>query len=295
MLWWSQIFLPDLFEGAEGDVPKNSFLDVAIEEALLGALSYNGQRCTALKLLLVPRQHAERFGQALAQRLEQEWTVGLPWQRYDDSSYPKITPLPNHDRVEYMQRLIHDAVDKGAKILNSQGGTIVGQLPESTTSSTSSSTLMVPAILYPVTPDMDVYQQEQFGPVVPIVPYDDLEEVIKLAQIGPYGQQVSVFTSSLTSSDASSEASKDVTNMLDRFATIFGKINLNQQCGRSPDTLPFSGRRSSAQGVMSVQYALQEFSVPVVVAYKDHHSVTSAGNQQMDFSEKLQASSKFLE
>ena len=51
--------------------------------------------------------------------------------------------------------------------------------------------------------------------------------------------------------------------------TVFGKININSQCGRSPDTAPFSGRRSSAMGVMSVSHALQEFSIPTLVSYKD--------------------------
>jgi glyceraldehyde-3-phosphate dehydrogenase (NADP+) len=285
----TKIFLPDLFSG---EPISKSYLDAVIDEALLGALSYNGQRCTALKLLLVPRPYAEQVGQLLVERFEKGWNIGLPWQKTNDS-YPKITPLPNQDRVSYMQRLIQDAVGKGAKILNPNGGTIIGSTSttESNDSgllSADSSTLMVPAILYPVTPDMDVYNQEQFGPIVPIVPYDDIEEVLNIAKLGLYGQQVSIFTS-----DPSASNSPQVAQLLDRMASIFGKINLNQQCGRSPDTLPFSGRRSSALGVMSVSHVLQEFSVPVVVAYKDHKTLN--GNPVDPTLQSLQAMSTFLE
>jgi glyceraldehyde-3-phosphate dehydrogenase (NADP+) len=176
--------------------------------------------------------------------------VGLPWER-SGKSYSQITPLPNYQRVAYMKHLIQDAISKGATIVNKNGGTIVGG-PEST--------LMIPAVVFPVDDTMDLYSQEQFGPVVPVVPYDSIETVIQYGRDGSYGQQCSIFTSE--------KDSNDTADILDRFSSIFGKININSQCGRSPDILPFSGRRSSAMGVMSVTDALKEFSVPTVVSYK---------------------------
>jgi glyceraldehyde-3-phosphate dehydrogenase (NADP+) len=117
--------------------------------------------------------------------------------------------------------------------------------------------------------------------VLPVTPYTDISEALEFGQTGPYGQQVSVFTSD----DAAT-----VSEVIDRFSTVFGKINLNSQCGRSPDTLPFSGRRSSAMGVMSVSHALKEFSVPTVVAYKETKEFSNA-----KLAKSLEASSKFLE
>jgi glyceraldehyde-3-phosphate dehydrogenase (NADP+) len=150
-----------------------------------------------------------------------------------------------------MQQLIQDAVSKGATIMNARyGGHVIGG---------ELSTLMVPAILYPVKKGMRIYTEEQFGPVVPIVVYDELETVLGYGQNGNYGQQVSIF----------GRNTDEVVSTIDRFSAVFGKINLNTQCGRSPDTLPFSGRRSSAMGVMSVTDALREFSVPTVVAHKN--------------------------
>lgn len=247
------ILLTDLF--AES---SQVLLDNAVAEAVLGSLSFNGQRCTALKLFFVPRSHAETFVAALVKRIE-GMTVGLPWQKHGSNAtvdYSQITPLPNRERIQFMQSLISDATEKGAKIVNAGGGTIIGG---------SESTLMVPAVLYPVTPDMKIYTEEQFGPLVPISVYDDLETVLMYGESSQYAQQVSIFGQHVDT----------VATIIDRFGAVFGKVNLNAQCGRSPDTLAFSGRRSSAMGVMSVTDALREFSVPTVIAYKNSNSLST--------------------
>jgi len=163
------IFLSDLFIES-----KASELSDALDQAVLGALSFNGQRCTALKLFFIPDAHSETFAKMLAERVEAK-SVGLPWQiwKADDGSeaYSSITPLPNKKAVNYMKKLIEDAVLKGAKIMNSGGGDIIGG---------EESTLMVPAVLYPVTEDMDVYFEEQFGPVVPVAKYDSIDTAKKV-------------------------------------------------------------------------------------------------------------------
>lgn len=248
------IVLPDLFK------PENEeAMNHALNEIVTGSLSFNGQRCTAIKIIFVPAKHALDFATRLSARIS-NLRVGLPWQQWDDTSdsknnkplYSHITPLPSKKRIDYMQKLIANAKEKGAKVLNSKGGQIIGG---------EGSTLMKPALLFPVIKGMDLYVEEQFGPVVPVTPYEDLKkDVLKYGTYGPFGQQVALFTADGTS--------KDTLEIIDRFSSVFGKININSQCQRSPDTLPFSGRRSSAMGVMSVADALREFSVPTVVAYK---------------------------
>lgn len=248
------IFLPDLFRK---ESEKSDELSKAVDQSVLGALSFNGQRCTSLKLFFIPKGHGADFSKLIADRID-NMHVGLPWQTWGESqtdgrkTFSHFTPLPNKKRTDLMKRLIDDALSKGAKIVNKKGGDIIGG---------SESTLMVPAVLYPVTPEMDIYYEEQFGPIVPITEYEDLDTVLAYGQHGQYGQQVSIFVSE--------EETKTAAKLLDRFSTVFGKININSQCARSPDTLPFSGRRSSAMGVMSVKDALREFSIPTVVAYKD--------------------------
>ncbi|KAL7566447.1 hypothetical protein ACA910_000926 [Epithemia clementina (nom. ined.)] len=241
------IYLADLFQGET----VSPFLQNALEQAIIGSLSYNGQRCTALKLHMVPQSHADFFARNLAERVE-ALSVGLPWQQHESSGgkYSDITPLPNAKRISKMKDLLEDAVSKGAKVMNKDGGKVVGG---------SESTLMVPAVLYPVSSDMRLYHEEQFGPLIPVATYDNIDSVIAFGREGIYAQQVSIFGYN----------AELVSPLIDAFSAVFGKINLNSQCGRSPDTIPFSGRRSSAMGVMSVTDALKEFSTPTVVAYKD--------------------------
>ena len=240
--------MPNLFEAS-----NSRALDNAINQAVQGAFSYNGQRCTALKILFVPKSHANEFASRYTLAVE-GLNVGLPWQKFSSESGndvpSNITPLPNSKRVTYMRELIDDAVGKGATILNTNGGFLIGG---------KESTLMNPTVLYDVNDKMRVFEEEQFGPISPIVLYDDMEFIKSYAREGKYGQQVAIFTA---------DGTDDTVEILDNFSSIFGKININSQCGRSPDTLPFSGRRSSAMGVMSVTDALKEFSIPTVIAYK---------------------------
>ncbi|KAJ1389737.1 Aldehyde/histidinol dehydrogenase [Ochromonadaceae sp. CCMP2298] len=128
--------------------------------------------------------------------------------------------------------LIADAVSKGAKVLNEGGGDLYGNLVR-------------PAVVYPVTGDMRLWGEEQFGPVIPIAVYDDIEEVYRYIADTPYGQQASIFT---TNTDSQAAA------LLDVLSTAVGRININTQCGRSPDSVPFSGRRSSALGENAYLY-----------------------------------------
>jgi glyceraldehyde-3-phosphate dehydrogenase (NADP+) len=261
------VYLPDLFTTDNEALLKN-----ALEQAVIGSLSYNGQRCTALKLHFCPSAHGADFAQRLADRVDQLF-VGLPWQQHEGeggtTGYSKVTPLPTDQRIAYMQELLADATAKGATILNPGGGQVLGG-PEST--------LMRPAVVYPVTPDMRLYYEEQFGPIVPVTTYDDLETILAFGREGIYGQQVSIF-----GHDASLTA-----QLVDPFSSVFGKINLNRQCGRSPDEWPFSGRRSSAMGVMSVKHALLEFSTPTLVAY-------GADDEGSSFVAELAAKSSFLQ
>ncbi|KAK3273597.1 hypothetical protein CYMTET_18169, partial [Cymbomonas tetramitiformis] len=88
--------------------------------------------------------------------------------------------------------------------------------------------------------------------------FSDIEEVF--SHIGAHwnGQQAAVFTQSPAAAAP----------IIDFLSTIVGRININTQCGRSPDVFPFSGRRSSAMGTMSVSEALRTFSIETVIAFQ---------------------------
>lgn len=257
------IILNDLCDGfKEGDVVDNNAdsgynLSKAVDDIITGALSYNGQRCTALKLMYVPKGYGSLVAKMIADRVE-KMNIGMPWDTFlENNGYSQITPLPNGGRIKYMKELMSDAIEKGANIINENGGTI---LPVESHDVYSNENLMVPAVLYPVTNEMKIYKEEQFGPLIPVIEYDSLDEVLQYGTDGLYGQQVSIFTH---------EDAEQTSVLVDAFSSIFGKININSQCGRSPDTVPFSARRSSGMGVMSIEDALKEFSVPTVVSFKE--------------------------
>ncbi|MFB3909505.1 MAG: NADP-dependent glyceraldehyde-3-phosphate dehydrogenase [Candidatus Eisenbacteria bacterium] len=206
-------------------------LDVAVKEGVSGALSYNGQRCTALKLFFAHASIAERFVAKLAQAVD-ALGAGMPWE-----SGVQITPLPEDGKPEYLAGLVQDAVSKGARVVN-DGGDATG-------------TFYRPAVVYPVRPDMSLYGTEQFGPVVPVATYEDEREIDEFMRSSPYGQQVSIF----------GRDPKRVAYLVDALANQVCRVNLNTQCRRGPDTFPFTGRKDSAEGTLSVSDALRCFSI----------------------------------
>lgn len=214
-------------------------LDNAVNEAVTGALSFNGQRCTALKILFVHEQVVDAFLDKFQRKLA-GLTPGMPWE-----PGVSLTPLPEAGKVDYLNGLVADALAKGARVLNEGGGHSRGSF-------------FYPALLYPVNAQMRVYHEEQFGPVVPVVPYRDLQTVIDYVLDSDFGQQLSIFGTD----------SAQVGRLVDTFANQVGRINLNAQCQRGPDTYPFNGRKNSAEGTLSVHDALRVFSIRTLVATK---------------------------
>ena len=117
-----------------------------------------------------------------------------------------------------------------------------------------------PAVLYPVTKDMRVYQEEQFGPIIPVISFTDIDQPLDDMADSNYGQQVSLF-------------GKDVENLsplIDTLVNLVCRVNLNSSCQRGPDVYPFTGRKDSAKSTLSVHDALRSFSIRTFVATKDN-------------------------
>ncbi len=214
-------------------------IDNAVAECISGSLSFNGQRCTALKILFVHEQIVGEFTKKFLQAL-QKLKVGMPWE-----PGVNLTPLPEPDKVNYLKGLVDDAMANGAKIINENGGQ-------------SLHSFFYPAVLYPVNSKMRVYSEEQFGPIVPIVPFSDDSQAIEYVVNSNFGQQVSIFGND----------SVRVAALMDAFVNQVGRINLNAQCQRGPDTFPFNGRKDSAEGTLSIADALRVFSIRTLVATK---------------------------
>jgi glyceraldehyde-3-phosphate dehydrogenase (NADP+) len=116
-----------------------------------------------------------------------------------------------------------------------------------------------PALLYPVNEQMRVFHEEQFGPVVPVVPFASLETPIRYIEESTYGQQVSIF----------GQDPQMLAKLIDPLVNQVSRVNLNSQCQRGPDVFPFTGRKDSAVSTLSVSDALRAFSIRAIVAAKE--------------------------
>ena len=221
-------------------VLKNADVELAVKECILGSLSFNGQRCTAIKIIWVHRSIAKKFLNRFTEELE-KLKFGMPWE-----AGVNLTPLPEPNKPTYLAECIADAQANGAAIMNDGGGTVVNSF-------------FYPAVLYPVNEKMKVYSEEQFGPLVPVVPFDDVEEPIQYIINSSHGQQISIFG---TNPD-------QIAHLIDPLVNQVSRVNINAQCQRGPDTFPFTGRKDSAEGTLSVEDALRAFSIRTVVATKD--------------------------
>ncbi len=212
-------------------------LDVAVKECVAGALSFNGQRCTALKILFAHKAIVGPFIEKLSCAVN-ALPIGLPWMKD-----VKLTPMPEVDKGRLMKGYVDDAVAKGGRVVNEGGGE-------------SYETLYFPAVVYPVAPTAQLYTVEQFGPVVPVCSCADEGEFLEFVTRSNYGQQVSIF----------GRDPQKLAALIDPLANQVCRINLNSQCQRGPDTLPFTGRKDSAEGTLSISDALRCFSIRSLVA-----------------------------
>ena len=220
-------------------VLKGADLDLAVEECVLGSLSFNGQRCTALKILFVEAAIADAFLERFAAAVN-ALSFGMPWH---EGVF--VTPVAEKGKTDYLRELVSDAVAHGARVVNPAGGSVCGSF-------------FFPAVLYPVHSNMRVYHEEQFGPVIPVLSFDRIAEPIAYMINSNYGQQVSIFGSD----------PDQIARLIDPLVNQVCRVNINSQCQRGPDTFPFTGRKDSAEGTLSVSDALRVFSIRTLVAAK---------------------------
>lgn len=221
-----------------GIIMDDTDIDLAVSECLTGTLSFNGQRCTALKILFIHEKVKTKFIKKFTDAID-NIKIGMPWE-----NNVKITPIPDISRIEYFKELIMDAKKYGAKIINKNGGKFFG-------------TFFYPTVVMPVNKKMKLWREEQFGPVIPLKTFSKINEVIEFLINSNYGQQVSIF----------SKDPKKIANLTDIFVNQVSRVNLNSQCQRGPDILPFTGRKDSAEGTLSVSDALKVFSIRTLFAF----------------------------
>ncbi|MBI1183812.1 aldehyde dehydrogenase family protein, partial [bacterium] len=175
-------------------------IDLAVSECVTGSLSYNGQRCTALKILFVHESLHDKFIEKFTAAVAKT-KVGMPWEN------AQITPLPEPEKPAYLNSLVNDAIEKGAQLI----------VPHQ---KDDEGTMVYPKVLLWVNKDMRVYHEEQFGPVIPVVKFSEMEEAIDYLTYSPYGQQVSLF----------SDNYETLAELIDPMVNQVCRVNINSQC-----------------------------------------------------------------
>ncbi|MFA6233959.1 MAG: aldehyde dehydrogenase family protein, partial [Bacteroidota bacterium] len=188
---------------------------------------------------------AETFLQRVASELERS-DPGMPWEDV------RCTPLSSPEHADWLQELLEDALRCGAVLRNAGGGE-------------RAHTLMRPALLSGVDSGMRIFEEEQFGPIIPVLTFSDEEEALSYLKYSRYGQQCSVFGSS----------PEQISRVVTAAARYVGRVNINGKCQRGPDHFPFTGKRDSALGTVSIEEALRRFCISTVIATPEYPENTA--------------------
>ena len=204
-------------------VLEDADLEHAAKQIVAGAFSYSGQRCTAIKRVIVLESVADTLV-TLLQAEVAKLTVGDPFDNAD------ITPVIDNASADFIWGLIEDAQEKGAQAL---------------TPIKREGNLLWPVLFDQVTKDMKVAWEEPFGPVLPIIRVANVEEAIAFANESEFGLQSSVFTNDF-------KKAFEIAEKLE-----VGTVHINNKTQRGPDNFPFLGVKGSGAGVQGIKYSIE--------------------------------------
>ena len=198
-------------------------IEGAAKDIVTGAFSYSGQRCTAVKRVLVINDVADSLISELMKNIKL-LKVGNP----EDGC--EITPLIDNKAADYVQELIDDAIHHGATLL---------------CGNKRNKNLIYPTLFDNITTDMRLAWEEPFGPVLPVIRVKNIEEAIEIANRSEYGLQTSIYTKNID----------DAFNIANRLEV--GTVQINNKPERGPDHFPFSGTKSSGMGTQGIRYSIE--------------------------------------
>ncbi len=204
-------------------VLEDADLEHAAKQIVAGAFSYSGQRCTAIKRVIVLESVADKLATLLQEEVS-KLTVGDPFDNAD------ITPVIDNASADFIWGLIEDAQEKEAQAL---------------TPIKREGNLLWPVLFDQVTKDMKVAWEEPFGPVLPIIRVANVEEAIAFANESEFGLQSSVFTNDF-------KKAFEIAEKLE-----VGTVHINNKTQRGPDNFPFLGVKGSGAGVQGIKYSIE--------------------------------------
>jgi putative phosphonoacetaldehyde dehydrogenase len=195
---------------------EDADLEHAVRLACEGSFRNSGQRCTAVKRILVQASILETFTEAFVKKAA-SYTCGDPAS--EDTMVGTVIDVPS---AKALERVVVQAVSRGARIL--RGGKRNGALME-------------PTIIADVPRDAEMITSESFGPLAPILPVRDIEDAIDVANATPYGLSSGVVT-------------RNMEHAL-RFVKELkcGTVNVNEVPGYRVECSPFGGIKDSGLGI----------------------------------------------
>jgi aldehyde dehydrogenase (NAD+) len=209
-------------------VMEDADLEEAAALAAAGSYKNSGQRCTAVKRILVQQSVAERFVERLVAR-----TLAV---KYGDPMDPEtdMGTVIDEAAAKSFESKVNDAVARGAKLLcgNVRRGALYS-----------------PTVLDHVTPEMPLVKYETFGPVSPVIRFATIEEAIAIANSTDYGLSSAVCTNRL--------------DWITRFVAELnvGSVNVREVPGYRLELTPFGGIKDSGLGYKEgVQEAMKSFT-----------------------------------
>jgi vanillin dehydrogenase len=202
-------------------------LEWAVAAATFGSFMHQGQICMSTERIVIDRSVADDFAERLAHRAS-SLRVGDP--REPDT---QIGPLVNEAALKRVAEHVEEAVAKGAKLV---------------TGGESHGLFFPPTVLMNVTPEMRVYSEESFGPVVAIVPVDDVDEAVRVANDTEYGLSAAVFSADVG-------AAMQIARQLET-----GICHINDATVHDEPPMPFGGTKHSGWGRFGGKAALEEFT-----------------------------------
>ncbi len=217
-----------------GNAPVIVMPDVDLDQVTAGAVTSkfrnNGQVCVSPQRFLVHRSVADAFAAHAAERAR-HLTIGSGLD-----GDVQVGPLINARQRDRVEALVGEAATRGVQIRT--GGRRPAGLPRGY--------FYEPTVLAGVTPDMPIFGEEIFGPVLPVVPFDTVDEALALANATPYGLAAYVWTNDLRTATRLSEGLE------------FGIIGVNEWAAHATEA-PFGGWKQSGLGHESGAEGLGEY------------------------------------
>jgi aldehyde dehydrogenase (NAD+) len=199
-------------------------MDYAVAAAAFGAFLHQGQICLAVGRMVVEQPIVEEFATRLAKKAA-SLPAGDPTKRET-----VIGPLINDGAVRKVDAHVKDAVSKGARLL--AGGTFEGRVYS-------------PTVLADVRQGMQVYAEETFGPVAPIIAVKDVNQALEVANTSVYGLSAGVVTPDLEKAIYLAEGLEA------------GMVHVNDASIDAEASVPFGGVKASGQGREGGRYSLE--------------------------------------